>query len=217
MRIILVGPPGSGKGTQAKRLQQHEGVPQISTGDILRAAVKAQTPLGLEAKKYMDAGNLVPDDVVIGLVDQRLAEGKQKGEKGFILDGFPRTVPQAEALDAILDKLELSLDAVVELQVPADEVVRRLSGRRTCNNCGAMYHIEFNAPKKEGVCDSCGSDQLIQRDDDKEETVRNRLRVYAEQTAPLLEYYSRAGVLKSVDGTGGIDDIYQSILSAVEK
>ncbi len=212
MNLILVGPPGAGKGTQAKKLVAHFGIPQISTGEILRAAVKNETELGLKAKEYMEAGKLVSDDIVIGLIEERLRE--PDCEKGFILDGFPRTIAQADALEGILKKLDKRLDHVVVLIVPDEDVVERLSGRRVCKNCGMEYHIKFKPPKKEGVCDNCGG-ELYQRADDNEETIRNRLKVYHEQTAPLLGYYKERSLVREVDGTGEFDAIFDRILEAL--
>src|SRR5262245_32219503 len=185
MRLVLLGPPGAGKGTQAEFVASHLSVPKISTGDIFRANVQASTPLGIEARRYMDSGQLVPDEVTINMVRDRLAE--PDAADGFLLDGFPRTVPQASALDKLLADLGTALDLVMELVVDDDEVIRRLSGRRTCRGCGKIWHVEFDAPSREGICDRCGS-ELFQRDDDKPETVAERLRVYAEKTAPLIDY-----------------------------
>ncbi len=212
MNIIMLGPPGAGKGTQAKMLVERLGIPQISTGDMLRAAVKEGTELGKKAKEYMDAGKLVPDEVVIGIVKERLAQ--PDCEKGFILDGFPRTIPQAEALDRVLEELGKGIDYVINIAVPNEELITRLTGRRTCRQCGAMYHVVFNPPKVEGKCDKCGG-ELYQRDDDKEETIRQRLEVYQAQTAPLIEYYEKKGVLYNIDGTGSIEEIFQSILKVL--
>ncbi len=210
MRIVLLGGPGSGKGTQAKKLTDTLRVPQISTGDIFRAAVKEGTPMGLKAKGYMDQGELVPDDVVIGVVEERLT--KPDLDKGYMLDGFPRTVGQAEALDKILAGQSKGIDHVVLVDVPDEELVKRLSGRRTCKNseCGRMYHVMFNRPKKDGICDACGS-ELYQRADDSEATIRERLGVYNSQTAPLIDYYDRKGLLRKVEGVGPIDEIFASI------
>ncbi|HMK33568.1 MAG TPA: adenylate kinase [Desulfomonilaceae bacterium] len=210
MRIVLLGGPGSGKGTQAKKLIDKLGVPQISTGDIFRAALKEGTPMGLKAKTYMDKGELVPDDVVIGVVEERLT--KPDLDKGYMLDGFPRTLPQAQALDNILTKQSKSIDHAVLVDVPDEELVARLSGRRTCRNsaCGRMYHVMFNPSKKEGVCDACGS-ELYQRDDDSEATIRERLTVYNNQTAPLIDYYDKKGLLRRVKGVGPIDEIFRQI------
>lgn len=212
VNIIMLGPPGAGKGTQAKMLVERLGIPQISTGDMLRAAVKEGTELGKKAKEYMDAGKLVPDEVVIGIVKERLAQ--PDCEKGFILDGFPRTIPQAEALDRVLEELGKGIDYVINIAVPNEELITRLTGRRTCRQCGAMYHVVFNPPKVEGKCDKCGG-ELYQRDDDKEETIRQRLEVYQAQTAPLIEYYEKKGVLYNIDGTGSIEEIFQSILKVL--
>jgi adenylate kinase len=210
MRIILLGGPGSGKGTQAKKLTDKLNVPQISTGDIFRGALKEGTPMGLKAKTFMDKGELVPDDVVIGVVDERLT--KPDLDMGYMLDGFPRTLGQAEALDKILDKQGKSIDHAILVDVPDEELVGRLSGRRTCKNsdCGRMYHVMFNPPKKEGVCDVCGS-ELYQRDDDSEATIRERLVVYNNQTSPLINYYEKKGLLRRVQGVGPIDQIFASI------
>jgi len=212
MNLILLGGPGAGKGTQAKKLIEEFTIPQISTGDMLRAAVADKTQLGLKAKEYMDKGALVPDSVVIGLVEERLA--KPDCTSGYILDGFPRTVPQAEALDQVLGKLNQDIDHVLSIEVDNDELVKRLSGRRTCKSCGAMYHVMFSAPKKDGVCDKCQG-ELYQRDDDNEATVRNRLKVYEEQTAPLISFYEKKGLLRKVEGTGSIDDIYSRLKSII--
>ncbi len=212
MNIIMLGPPGAGKGTQAKMLVEEFGIPQISTGDMLRAAVAEGTELGKKAKEYMDRGQLVPDEVVIGIVRERLS--KPDCHKGFILDGFPRTVPQAEALDKILQEMGKRIDCVINIVVPDEEILKRLTGRRTCRKCGAMYHVEFNPPKKEGVCDKCGG-ELYQRDDDKEETIRKRLEVYKAQTEPLVDYYKKKGVLVNIDGTKTIQEIYQDILKVL--
>lgn len=214
MDIILLGPPGSGKGTQAQRMVERYHIPQISTGDILRGAVKEQTPLGVEAKGYMDQGTLVPDEVMVGIVRERLKESDCKG--GFILDGFPRTVPQAEALDNTLGEMQRAIDHVVSIEVPNEELIKRLTGRRTCRNCGAMYHIVFGPPAKEGVCDRCGG-ELYQRDDDQEETIRARLQVYEEQTVPLIAYYQGKGLLRAIDGVGAIEEIFRNIEQAIEE
>jgi adenylate kinase len=214
MRIILLGGPGSGKGTQAKKLTDKLNVPQISTGDIFRAALKEGTPMGLKAKTFMDKGELVPDDVVIGVVDERLT--KPDLDKGYMLDGFPRTLAQAEALDKILDNQGKSIDHAILVDVPDEELVARLSGRRTCKNsdCGRMYHVMFNPPKKEGVCDACGS-ELYQRDDDNETTIRERLQVYNNQTSPLINYYENKGLLRRVQGVGPVDQIFASIVKVL--
>ncbi len=214
MRIVLLGAPGAGKGTQAKKMVEKYGIPQISTGDILRQAVADGTPLGLEAKKYMDRGQLVLDEVVVGLVKERLAQDDCK--KGFILDGFPRNTSQAETLDKVLDEMGMPLQLALNVDVDFDVLMKRLTGRRTCRQCGQMYNIYYNPPKKEGVCDKCGG-ELYQRDDDKEETIRKRLEVYQSQTAPLIEYYQKKGILKSVNGVGNIDEIFANICAIVDK
>jgi len=212
MRLILLGPPGAGKGTQAKLLVDRLKIPQVSTGDMLRAAVKAGTPLGQEAKQYMDRGALVPDAVIIGLVRERLQQ--PDCSRGYILDGFPRTVAQAEALEKTLAGLQASLDCVVSLEVPTEDLVLRIAGRRTCRNCGAMYHVRFSPSKTDGRCDACGG-PTYQRDDDREETVRRRLAVYAEQTAPLISFYEARGLLRRVPGTGEIAEIFQRVTAAL--
>jgi adenylate kinase len=208
MRIVLLGAPGAGKGTQAKILIEKYGMPQISTGDLLRAAVAAGTALGKEAKSYMDKGELVPDSVVLGMVEERLKQDDCK--KGYILDGFPRNTAQAEALDKMLAALNMSLTAALSVDVPFEDLMKRLTGRRTCKGCGQMYNIYFKAPAKEGVCDKCGG-ELFQRDDDKEATIKKRLEVYSAQTEPLIGYYRNKGILKSVSGTGSIDEIFKNI------
>jgi adenylate kinase len=213
MRLILLGPPGAGKGTQAKDLVKKYGIPQISTGDILRKNLADKTPLGLEAKKFMDKGELVPDSVVVGIVKERLKEDDCK--KGYILDGFPRTVPQAEALDAALADMKTPIDKVLSIEVPDSELVKRLGGRRTCRACQAGYHVVFKPSKKEGVCDSCGG-ELYQRDDDKEEAIKNRLKVYQSSTAPLINYYKAKGLLAAVDGVGGMNEILDRMVRALE-
>jgi adenylate kinase len=212
MRLVLLGAPGAGKGTQAKKLIEKYGIPQISTGDILRAAVAAGTPLGKEAKIVMDKGELVPDSIVLGLVEERLQQDDCK--KGYILDGFPRNTAQAEALDGILDKLGMALTAAVSVDVPKEDLMKRLTGRRTCKGCGQMYNVYFGPPAKEGVCDKC-SGELFQRDDDKEETINKRLEVYDAQTAPLIDYYGKKGILKSIEGTGSIEDIFDKMCAAI--
>jgi adenylate kinase len=212
MRIILLGGPGAGKGTQAKKLVEKYNIPQISTGDMLRAALKEGTALGLEAKKFMDAGKLVPDEVVIGLIEERIKLPDCK--KGFMLDGFPRTVGQADALKGVLDKMGIKLDHVISIEVANEELVGRLTGRRTCKACGSGFHLLFDPPKKAGVCDKCGG-ELYQRDDDKEETIRNRLKVYDSQTAPLIDYYKKAGLLRPIQGVGSIDEIFGRITSVL--
>jgi len=213
MRLVLLGAPGAGKGTQAKKLVDKYGTPQISTGDILRAAVAAGTPLGKEAKSYMDKGELVPDAVVIGLVKERIAQDDCK--KGYILDGFPRNTAQAEALDKVLAEMGGPLETALSVDVDKDVLMKRLTGRRTCRKCQQMYNIYFSPPKKEGVCDKC-ADELFQRDDDKEETIRRRLDVYEAQTAPLMEYYKKKGMLKAASGTGSIDEIFNRVCTVLE-
>ncbi|MEV4629080.1 adenylate kinase [Micromonospora sp. NPDC049523] len=212
MRLVLVGPPGAGKGTQAEFIAAQLAVPKISTGDIFRANVTQGTPLGVEAKRYMDAGKLVPDEVTINMVRGRLAE--PDASEGFLLDGFPRTTPQAAALDKLLADLGTALDLVMELVVDDDEVIRRLSGRRTCRGCGKIWHIEFDAPTHEGICDRCGA-ELFQRDDDKAETIAERLREYAEKTAPLVDYYGAQGKLVGIDATGPVEDVTVRAIDAL--
>ena len=204
MRIVLLGAPGSGKGTQAARLVEHYQVPQISTGDLLRAAVAAGTELGLKAKAAMDEGQLVSDDIVLGMIRERL--GQSDTDRGFILDGFPRNIAQAEALDAMLEELGRPLEKGILLDVPLDKLMQRLTGRMTCSDCGAVYNRYTHPPKQEGVCDKCGG-ELTQRGDDNEDTVRRRLEVFQEQTAPLVEYYDGDGRLETIDGQRDIEDI----------
>ena len=213
MRLVLVGPPGAGKGTQAKYLAKHFAIPQISTGDIFRANVAEQTELGREAKRYMDAGDLVPDEVTIAMVRDRIGQDDAAG--GFLLDGFPRNVAQAEALNEILGRMNAPLDAVLALKVDDEEVVRRLSGRRTCRQCGHVWHQEFDPPKEDGVCDKCGG-QLFQRDDDQPETVQHRLDIYQEQTAPLVGFYHDNGLLKAIEAMGPVDDVTKRAIEALE-
>ncbi|MFC6019647.1 adenylate kinase [Plantactinospora solaniradicis] len=212
MRLVLVGPPGAGKGTQAEFIAAHLAVPKISTGDIFRANVTQGTPLGVEAKRYMDAGKLVPDEVTINMVRERLA--RADAAEGFLLDGFPRTTPQAAALDKLLADLGTALDLVMELVVDDDEVIRRLSGRRTCRGCEKVWHIEFDAPSVPGVCDRCGG-ELFQRDDDKAETIAERLREYANKTAPLIDYYGAQGKLVGIDATGPVEDVTVRAIDAL--
>lgn len=211
-RVVLLGPPGAGKGTQAKLLQEKFAACQVSTGDILRKAVAERTPLGKQASDYIDRGALVPDSVIVNLVAERLKE--KDCEPGFILDGFPRTIPQAESLDAILKKMGLNLNCVLSVQVPEKIIIERLAGRRTCKNCGALSHVVFNPQKRAGVCDRCGG-ELYQRDDDREETVANRLKVYESQTAPLISYYRGRGLLSEIDGDGEIDEIRSRVTQAL--
>ena len=213
MRIVLLGPPGAGKGTQAKLLREHFKIPQISTGNILRQAVHDGTAVGQQAKEFMNRGELVPDSVIIDIVDARLAA--DDASHGFLLDGFPRTVPQAEAFEAMLQKRNLSLDGVIDLIVPRDELIARLSGRRTCKQCGHMYHLRFNPPKTPGVCDECGG-ELYQRPDDREETVAARMEVYEKQTEPLREHYRQKGTLRLVDGDRPTDEVFAQILRRVK-
>lgn len=203
-RVVLLGPPGAGKGTQAKLLQEEFAACQISTGDILRKAVAEQTPLGKLAAEYINRGALVPDDVIVNLVADRITE--PDCENGFILDGFPRTIPQAQSLDAILKTMGLNLSCVLAVQVPESVIIERLGGRRTCRSCGSLSHVAFNPPRKAGICDRCGG-ELYQRDDDREETIANRLRVYDQQTAPLANYYRERGLLREIDGVGEVDEI----------
>ena len=209
--MVFLGPPGAGKGTQARELAQEWGVPHIATGDMLREAVAAGTPLGQDAKRYMDQGALVPDDVIVGVIAERL--GKPDAKRGFLLDGFPRTIPQAEALRALLDSLGQPLDRVIFFDVSEAELLRRLTGRRVCRNCGATYHVVSAPSARPGVCDRCGG-ELYQRADDSEATVRNRLRVYATQTEPLLAYYRDRRLLSSVRGEGTIQTIGAALRQA---
>jgi len=212
MNLIFLGPPGAGKGTQAALLVSKYGVPQISTGDILRSAVSNRSVMGLKAKAYMDSGLLVPDDVVVGIVNERLAGSDC--ESGFILDGFPRTVAQADALDALLRSAGRSIDHVISFEVDFAVLVERLTGRRLCRACGRGFHVVYDRPAVEGRCDGCGG-ELYQRDDDKEETIRRRLDVYEEQTVPLKEYYERARLLRKVDALGSIESVFRSIQDIV--
>lgn len=213
MYILLMGPPGAGKGTQAEKLVAEFQIPHISTGDMFRAAVKNGTELGKEAKKYMDAGGLVPDMVTIGIVREGLS--KPECSQGFILDGFPRTEEQAAALDEILKDLSIKLTGVIDISVPDSELVSRVTGRRICKTCGATYHVAYNPTKVEGICDKCGG-ALYQRDDDKEETVKNRLSVYHSQTAPLINYYKKQGVYSQIDGMQNIDKVYADVKAALK-
>ena len=213
MHILLMGPPGAGKGTQAAELVKEFAIPHISTGDMFRAAIKEGTALGREAKGYMDQGKLVPDSVTIGIVRERLA--KDDCKKGFILDGFPRTVEQADALDGILKDLGLSLTRVLNINVPAADLIERATGRRICKKCGATYHVKFNPPKKEGVCDACGG-ELFQRADDTAETMKNRLSVYEASTKPLIDYYEKAGVYTEVDGRQATEKVTADLISALK-
>jgi adenylate kinase len=210
VRLVLLGPPGAGKGTQARMLETKLQAPQIASGDLLRAAVRNRTELGSRAKAYMDRGELVPDELVLGMIDERLSHSD--AGRGFILDGFPRTLAQAEALAAMVTRRGETIDRVVAIIVPDEDIVKRISGRRTCRSCGAMYHMIYDPPRKSGVCNSCGG-ELYQRADDAEDTVRTRLQVYAFSTRPLLDYYGRAGILAEIDGIGRPEEIEQRIFS----
>ena len=208
MKLLIMGRPGAGKGTQAANIKEYYNIPHISTGDMFRAAIKNQTKLGVTAKGYMDKGQLVPDEVTIGIVQERLLEDDCK--KGFLLDGFPRTIAQAEALETFLNANGIVLDAVLDVNVPAEILVRRMVGRRVCKGCGATFHVEFNAPKQEGICDVCGT-PLIQRADDTYETANSRLEVYDNNTAPLLDFYNTRGLLKTVNGDQALDKVFEDI------
>lgn len=210
MKIIMLGAPGAGKGTQAKKIAAKYNIPHISTGDIFRANIKNGTELGKKAKTYMDQGLLVPDDLVVDLVVDRV--GQDDCERGYVLDGFPRTIPQAEALTKALADMGQKVDYAIDVDVPDENIVRRMSGRRACVGCGATYHVVYAPTKKEGICDTCGG-ELILRDDDKPETVQKRLNVYHEQTQPLIDYYEKAGILKNVDGTVDMKDVFQAIVN----
>lgn len=210
MKIIMLGAPGAGKGTQAKQIATKYGIPHISTGDIFRANIKNGTELGMKAKSYMDQGALVPDELTCDLVMDRIAQ--QDCEKGFVLDGFPRTIPQAEALTKALAKIGQAMEYAIDVDVPDENIVNRMSGRRACLNCGATYHIVFNPTKVEGVCDACGN-QTVLRQDDKPETVQKRLSVYHEQTQPLIDYYKEQNILKTVDGTKPMDEVFSDIVA----
>ena len=209
MKIVMLGAPGAGKGTQAKMIAAKYQIPHISTGDIFRANIKNGTELGKKAKTYMDQGLLVPDELVCDLVVDRVQQDDCK--KGYILDGFPRTIPQAESLDAALSRLGEAVDYAINVEVPDENIVKRMGGRRACVGCGATYHLVYAAPKKEGICDNCGA-ELILRDDDKPETVQKRLGVYHEQTQPLIDYYTKKGILKEVDGTMDMGDVFKAIV-----
>ena len=209
MKIIMLGAPGAGKGTQAKKIAVKYQIPHISTGDIFRANIKNGTELGMKAKSYMDAGGLVPDEITIGMLLDRIHEEDCKN--GYVLDGFPRTIPQAESLTKALGDMGEAIDYAVNVDVPDENIINRTSGRRACLSCGATYHIVYNPPKKEGICDVCGQ-QLVLRDDDKPETVKKRLDVYHDQTQPLIEYYKKAGVLAEVDGTLDMEEVFQAIV-----
>ena len=212
MNIILLGPPGAGKGTQAKMLIKKFGIPQISTGDILRAAVKLQSPMGVKAKEYMDRGALVPDSVVVGIVEERLVNSDCL--RGFILDGFPRTVAQADALSSVLKNRGSGITHVISLTVDREELLSRITGRRTCRGCGAGYHQSFNPSAQAGICDACG-DQLFQREDDLEETILHRLDVYDDQTSPLIAYYQKKALLRTVDGMGEIEQVQSQLVAII--
>ncbi|MGR3319662.1 MAG: adenylate kinase [Candidatus Anammoxibacter sp.] len=214
MRLILLGPPGAGKGTQAGMLASKYNIPQISTGEILRTAVKEQTSMGAKAKEYMDNGALVPDEVVVGIIEERISKADCKS--GFILDGFPRNIAQADALSGTLDRINENIDKVISICVDDDELVNRLTGRRTCKECGKGYHIKFKLPVADGKCDECGS-ELIQRNDDSDETVKERLVVYSKQTQPLIDYYSQKNMLESIKGEGSIESIFGEICKLAEK
>lgn len=209
MKVIMLGAPGAGKGTQAKKIAGKYQIPHISTGDIFRANIKEGTELGKKAKEYMDQGLLVPDELVVDLVVDRVKQ--DDCQNGYVLDGFPRTIPQAEALDKALAALGEKMDYAIDVEVPDENIVNRMGGRRACVGCGATYHISYAPPKQEGICDVCGKD-LILRDDDKPETVQKRLNVYHEQTQPLIDYYSKAGILREVDGTVDIEDVFKAII-----
>ena len=210
MKIIMLGAPGAGKGTQAKMIAEKYSIPHISTGDIFRANIKNGTELGMEAKKYMDQGLLVPDELTVKILLDRVANDDCKN--GYVLDGFPRTIPQAEVLDNALNELGDKIDYAINVDVPDENIIKRMGGRRACLSCGATYHIEHVPPKKEGVCDKCGQ-ELVLRDDDKPETVKNRLDVYHAQTQPLIDFYTKKGVLKTVDGTVDMKDVFSAIVS----
>ena len=209
MKLIFLGAPGAGKGTQAEKVSDKLNIPTISTGNIIREALKNETEMGLKAKSFIESGKLVPDEVVIGIINDRLA--KDDCKNGFVLDGFPRTIPQAKALDDALTKIGEKMDYAIDVDVPDENIVNRMGGRRACLNCGATYHIVFNPTKVEGKCDACGADTVL-RDDDKPETVQKRLSVYHEQTQPLIEYYDKQGILKSVDGTKPMDEVFSAIV-----
>ena len=213
MKIIMLGAPGAGKGTQAKRIADKYGIPHISTGDIFRANIKNGTELGKEAKKYMDEGQLVPDELTVRILLDRVKDADCKN--GYVLDGFPRTIPQAEVLTKELEKLGEKVDFAIDVNVPDENIINRMAGRRACLKCGATYHLEYLKPAKEGICDKCGS-ELVLRDDDKPETVKKRLGVYHEQTQPLIDYYTKAGVLHTVDGTKEPDEVFKAIVEILK-
>ncbi len=212
MKLIMLGAPGAGKGTQAKKIAEKYQIPHISTGDIFRANIKAGTELGMKAKSFMDQGQLVPDEVTIGMLLDRISQDDSKN--GYVLDGFPRTIPQAESLTAALKERGEKIDYAVNVDVPDDNIINRMSGRRACVGCGATYHVVYNAPKSEDICDTCG-EKLILRDDDKPETVKNRLLVYHDQTQPLIDYYKKEGVLVEVDGTQNLEKVFRDIVAVL--
>ena len=214
MNIILMGLPGAGKGTQASEIVKKFPIPHISTGDMFRKAIKDETNLGKEAKSYMDRGELVPDEVTVGIVKERISEDDAK--KGFLLDGFPRTIEQAEALNSIMSELDREIDAVINIEVPEEELMNRLTGRRICENCGTTYHLVFNPPKVDGICDIDGG-KLYQREDDNPETVSNRLSVNVKQSKPILEYYNNKGVLKNIDGSKDIDEVTNDVIDILDQ
>ena len=213
MKIIMLGAPGAGKGTQAKLIAEKYGIPHISTGDIFRANIKEGTELGKEAKEYMDKGQLVPDELTVRILLDRVS--KDDCANGYVLDGFPRTIPQAEVLDNEVAKLGDKIDFAIDVEVPDEDIIRRMGGRRACLKCGATYHVEHIPPKKEGICDTCGS-ELVLRDDDKPETVKNRLNVYHKQTQPLIDHYSKQNILRTVDGTQDMNAVFDSIVKLLE-
>ena len=212
MKIIMLGAPGAGKGTQAKKITEKYGIPHISTGDIFRANIKGGTELGMKAKSYMDQGQLVPDDVTIGMLLDRISE--EDCQNGYVLDGFPRTIPQAESLTAALEERGEKMDFAVDVDVPDESIVTRMGGRRACLKCGATYHVMFNPPKSEGICDAC-KEALVLRDDDKPETVQKRLTVYHDQTQPLIDYYKGQGILATVDGTKELNEVFRDIVAVL--
>lgn len=212
MKIVMLGAPGAGKGTQAVNIAKEFGIPHISTGDIFRANIKNQTELGMKAKSYMDKGALVPDDITIGMLLDRIVDNDCKN--GFVLDGFPRTIPQAESLKAALSLQDARIDHAIDIEVPDEVITKRMGGRRSCPKCGGTYHIAFNPPKQEGICDNCGT-ELVQRSDDKPETVLERLKTYHDQTQPLIDFYRNEGVLTEVDGTKKPDEVLADILGAL--
>ena len=214
MKIIMLGAPGAGKGTQAKKIAEKYQIPHISTGDIFRANIKGGTELGMKAKTFMDQGMLVPDEITIGMLMDRI--GQEDCINGYVLDGFPRTIPQAESLTKALAERGEKVDYAINVDVPDENIINRMSGRRACLGCGATYHITFNPPVKEGICDTCGQ-ELVLRDDDKPETVEKRLNVYHEQTQPLIDYYSKKGVLAEVDGTQSMENVFNAIVDVLGK